>query len=171
MSLSERRLVVAATVIIASAAVARLGAQAPGRATATDGDCSLDSLGLAAAADTSHMQHRTSPLPVGESTEGGEATVYYDGGRPRVVVILYAGEMGREVVRYYLYSSKRYVVEREQLRYEVPISVQSTPHIVSRLPSVLYVCGAGTVQSLTPDDVKDIRSALDSTLALFRKKG
>ena len=97
--------------------------------------------------------------------------MYSEGGRPRVVVVVYAGEMGREVVRYYLSSNKRYVVEREQIRYELPTSVQPTPHIVSRLPSVLYVCGAGTVQLLAPDDVKEVRSALDSTLALFRKKG
>lgn len=155
-------------VAILNGAVGRLS---PQRARFDAGsECSVDSLGQAVAVDTTHMRRWTMSLPVGESTEGGEATVYYEAGRPRVVVILYAGEMGREIVRYYLLSSKRYVVVREQLRYEMPITIQSTPHIVWRLPSVLYVCGAQTLDPLRANDVEDIRDSLDSTLALFRGK-
>jgi len=132
-------------------------------------ECSLDSLGGVAALDTAKLRRRTASLPVGESTEGGEVTVFYQADRPRVVVVVYAGEMGMETVRYNLYSASAYLVEREQVRYAVPISIKSTPHVVSRLPSVVYVCGSRTLEPLADNDLRDIRNALDSSLALLRR--
>ena len=37
----------------------------------------------------------------GKSTEGGETAIYYQGDRPRVIVVSYYGETGRTAVRYY----------------------------------------------------------------------
>lgn len=132
-------------------------------------ECSIDSLGSAVASDTTKMQRRTMALPLGEATEGGEATIYYRRGRPRVVVVVYAGEMGQESRRYFLASPTNYVVERELIRYEVPITVQSVPRIISRLPAVLYVCGGQMHEALDSADVRDIRGALDSALVRFRR--
>lgn len=129
--------------------------------------CSLDSLGRAAAMDTVKMQRRTAPLPLGESTEGGEASVYYDAGRPRVVVIAYFGEMGKEVLRYSLLSANSYVVERQQVRYRRPITIEPVPHVISRLPSVVYVCDSRSIAPLSAADSKEIGQALGSTLARF----
>lgn len=170
MLLIQRCFAIAAVLAMVHGTLGRVQAQTPGRGLVDGSECSADSLGKAAASDTSKMRRRTVSLPLGEATEGGEATVYYEAGRPRVVVIVYGGEMGQEIRRYYLATPTEYVVQREQVRYEVPITVQSTPRIVSRLPSVLYVCGARTRETLAADDVRDIRSALDSTLAMFRRK-
>jgi hypothetical protein len=131
--------------------------------------CTIERLGRAAAADTSRLRRVKLESAPSESAEGGETTAYYDGDQPRVIVTNYFGETGRAVVRYYLASRDQYVVQREELRYAEPISVQSHPVVSVRIPSTLYVCGRSSKSPLASDDVAHIRSDLDSTLAQLHK--
>jgi hypothetical protein len=129
------------------------------------GVCSVDSLGKAMAVDTAKLKRRTSELPVGEATEGGEVTVYTENGRARVVVILSAGEMGRSIVRYFLVTPREYVVQYEQLRYEMPLRFNPSAKLVSRLTSTRYVCDTSELQVPDPDERARIDSELTATLS------
>jgi len=111
------------------------------------------------------MERRTLRLAVGEASDGGETTIYYQAGQPRVIAILYGGEMGQLTDRYYLAGRHAYVLQRERLRYAKPLTVQSDAPVVSRLPSVLYVCGQSELSQFDPKEVEHLKAALDSALA------
>lgn len=135
------------------------------RASLVADSCTIESLGRAAAADTARLRRVNLKSAPSASAEGGETTAYYDGDQPRVIVTNYFGETGRAVVRYYLAGRDQYLVQREELRYAEPISVQSHPIVSIRIPSTVYICGRTSKSPLASDDVAQIRSDLDSTLA------
>lgn len=137
----------------------------------TTDSCSMDAIGRTAAVDTSRMRRLTRALAPGESAEGGEMTAYFQQDQPRVVVIQYFGETGKTIVRYFLASPDQYLVEREELRYARPISINSRPTIVARLPTTLYVCGTTSTAPSAPADVKQVRAELDSALARLALDG
>jgi hypothetical protein len=132
-------------------------------------DCSADSLSQAVAIDVSHLRHRRKLVETDQATGGEEVTVYYDADRPRMAVVKFGGEMGQTTLRYYLTSSSKYVVDWEEIRYGVPITVQATPRVVSRLRAVVYVCDSTTVDPLTREKIADIRMTLDSALIKVAK--
>ncbi len=132
--------------------------------------CTIDVLGRAAVVDTSRMRHVSRSSAPSESAEGGRTTVYFQDDRPRVIIIQYFGETGQVVVRYYLATPQQYVVQREELRYAAPISVQSHPVIVSRLPSTLYVCAGKSVDPLDADEKHGIQTDMDSTLVWLQNR-
>ncbi len=139
------------------------------RASFIADSCTIESLGRAAAADTSRLRRISLKSAPSASAEGGETTAYYDGDQPRVIVTTYFGETGRATVRYYLAGRNQYLVEREELRYAEPISVQSHPIVSIRIPSTVYICGKTSKSPKALDDVAQIRSDLDSTLAQLRR--
>ncbi len=127
--------------------------------------CSVEALGRAAAVDTARLRRVKRDAAPAESAEGGETTIYYQGVRPRVIVISYYGETGQTVVRYYLAAADQFVVQQEVLEYAEPISSRAQPVIASRLPSTLYVCGETTKDPVSQEDFARIRSDLRSVLA------
>lgn len=131
---------------------------------ATD-TCSLEALGRAAAVDTTRLRRVKRDAAPGKSAEGGETTIYYQGDRPRVIVISYYGETGRTVVRYYLAAPDQFLVQQEVIDYAEPISTRAQPVIASRLPSSLYVCGETVRDPVTQEDLAEIRSDLRAALA------
>jgi NTF2 fold immunity protein len=140
------------------------------RAALVRESCTVEALGRAAAADTSRLRRvRLTSPPPSPSAEGGETTAYYDGDKLRVIVIQYYGETGMAVVRYYLAGRDQYLVQREELRYTEPISVQSHSIIATRIPSTVYVCGRTSKASLATDNVAQLRSDLESVLAQLRR--
>jgi hypothetical protein len=159
------------TIILASAAMVLAATivgvpQSTQRALLVPTDsCSLEALGRAAAADTSHLRRVTHNSTPGKSGEGGETTLYYDGDRPRVVVITYFGETGQTVVWYYLAAPDQYIVQQEVIEYDQPISSRSQPVIARRLPSTLYVCGDTVRDPVSEHELAQIRSDLRAVLA------
>jgi hypothetical protein len=132
--------------------------------------CTVDVLGRGVVVDTLRMRRVSRSSAPSESAEGGKTTVYYQGDRPRVITIQYFGETGQAIVRYYLTTPQQYVVQREELRYAAPVSVQSHPVIVSRLPSTLYVCAGKSVDPLDADEKHGIQTDMDSTLIWLQNR-
>jgi hypothetical protein len=127
--------------------------------------CSVETLGRAAAVDTAQLRRVKRESAPGKSTEGGETTIYFQGDRPRVIVISYYGETGRTVVRYYLAAPDQYVAEQEVVDYTEPISMRARPVIASRRPSALYVCGESVKDAVSQQELTQIRSDLRAALA------
>ena len=134
----------------------------PSRAADT---CSVETLGRAAAVDTAQLRRVKRESAPGKSTEGGETAIYYQGDRPRVIVIAYYGETGRTVVRYYLAAPDQYVAEQEVIDYAEPISMRARPVPASRRPSALYVCGETVKDPVSQEQLAQIRSDLRAALA------
>ena len=126
--------------------------------------CSMERLGRAAAADTSHLRRVRRESAPGKSAEGGETTIYYEGDRPRVVVISYYGETGRTVVAYYLAAPDQFLVQQEALEYAEPISTRGQPVITTRVPSTLYICGEAVIDPVGQDELAQLRSDLRAVL-------
>lgn len=131
---------------------------------ATD-TCSVEALGRAAAVDTTRLRRVDRDAAPGKSAEGGETTIYYQGDRPRVIVISYYGETGQTVVRYYVAAPDQFLVQQEVLEYAAPISTRAQPLIASRLPSTLYVCGETVKDPVSQEVLARIRSDLRAVLA------
>jgi len=138
------------------------------RVTPVTDSCDIERLERAAATDTTRLKRIKLDAAPDQSAEGGETVAYFDCKQPRVIVITYFGETGRAIVRYYLADRDHYLVEREKFRYKQPISVQSRPVLLARIPSAKYVCGKNAVDPVSPDDLAHARSALESTLADLR---
>ena len=86
------------------------------------------------------MERETLKGPLAGTSEGAEVTVYYASHAPRLIVATFFGETGRATNRYYLRDTATFVLEREELDYARPISVERRPRIVSRVKSVTYFC-------------------------------
>src|SRR5216117_1068998 len=115
--------------------------------------CSVETLGLAAAVDTAQLRRVRRESAPGKSPEGGETTIYYQRDRPRVIIILYYGETGRTVVRYYLAAPDQFLVQQEVIGYEEPITHRAPPVIASRQPSTLYVCGETLKEAIGQEEL------------------
>jgi hypothetical protein len=127
--------------------------------------CSVETLGRAAAVDTAQLRRVKRESAPGKSAEGGETMIYYQGDRPRVIVIVYYGETGRTVVHYYLAAPDQFVAEQEVIDYAEPISMRARPAIASRRPSTLYVCGETLKDPVSAEELRQIRSDLRAALS------
>ena len=105
--------------------------------------CDPRVLGEAVVADTTRLRH-VEISPSGESAEGSAIDVYYDGAKPRVVVVAYFGETGKAVTRFFLRDSANFVQERENVYYARPIGVGKT-EVMSRVRQVAYFCNGKRV--------------------------
>jgi len=132
--------------------------------------CTADMLGRGAVLDTSRLRRVSRSSAPSESAEGGRTTVYFQDHRPRVIVIQYFGETGQVTVRYYLTRPQEYMVQREELRYAAPISVQSHPLIASRILSTLYECAGRSVDPLDAEERRGIQTDVDSTLKWLQNR-
>ena len=130
--------------------------------------CSLSVLGEAAAVDTSVLERVVRPSGPLSSTEGSETTFYLEKGTPRVVRVVYYGETGQATVTYFLASSKDFVLEREEVEYKEPISIQRQPRISSRVRSTLFVCADKVVDPLGAGGRELAMTELDSAIAWLR---
>ena len=127
--------------------------------------CSLPILGEAAALDTTGLERLVRPSGPLPSTEGSQTIFYLEKGMPRAIRVVYYGETGRASVTFFLASATDFVAEREELEYEEPTSIQSQPHITSRLRSTLFVCDGKPVDPFGPSGQNSITTELDSALA------
>jgi len=125
----------------------------------------VETLGRAAAVDTVQLRRVKRESAPGKSTEGGETAIYYQGDRPRVIVVSYYGETGRTAVRYYLAAPDQYMVEQEVIDYAEPINMRARPVIASRRPSTLYICGETVKDPVSQEELTQIRSDLRAALA------
>lgn len=130
--------------------------------------CSTNILARAAATDTTHLRRVEWDSAPTKSAEGGHTTVFYEGARPRVVVVMYYGETGRTVARYYLATPGQYLVEQEVVEYAEPITANSQPTLKSRRPSTLYVCGGAVQDGLVQDELATLQADLDSVLQMSK---
>lgn len=103
--------------------------------------CDLGELGHLVVVDTSVLQRRDIQDTVRGSTEGQEATAYFDGNsrRPSVIAVTYFGETGRVEEHFYLRDSATFVLHRDESIYAGPMSDQP-PKIASLVRQVIYVC-------------------------------
>lgn len=162
-----RNCVLAGLLLAATAATASTSGHAvPERVEsfATD-SCSIETLGRAAAADTTKLQRVTKESAPGRSAEGGETTVYLENKQPKVVVVVYYGETGKTVARYYLSAATDYLVEQEVIGYRQPLSSKSQPAVAFRVPSVTYVCGATVKSPVSERELSDLQSDLKTVLS------
>jgi len=132
-------------------------------------ECDYASLGKAVARDTINLRRVQTDFPSEESTGGAVLTAYMEGHEPRIIILTFFGELGKAVTKYYLATSRDYVVEREDLRYAAPINIEPQPRVVSRLPIVVYVCEGESQIRADTGDLRRFRSHLDSALAVLHR--
>lgn len=127
--------------------------------------CSSASLSALISTDSSTLRRAERTLPAEQSTEGGEAAVFYAGSAPRMIRAVFFGEMGRAQELYYLLDSLSFVRIRVEDRYAKPITVEQNPSISSTISDTVWVC-AGRAQA-TADSVKS-RDALTTVRQILR---
>lgn len=156
---------IAVTVLVASARVA----EAQGSVGLAG--CNPKELGAAVAADTTKLKRSNLDFSWPEATEGASLTVYDARKEPKVIVLRFLGELGQATNAYYLLDARNYVLVRDELQYAAPVDVDPHAQIVSRLPSVLYVCSGKPRGALNSADAAVFMGQLDSAVATFRRSG
>lgn len=125
-------------------------AMATGEAQAAHRDdtlaCSVATLAHALAADTTRLRRVRRGGAGGRSTEGTDASLFYDGATPRVIHAVYYGETGTLTLRYYLQDSVSFVVDRDEVRYERPITAGPV-RVATRTRSFTYFCRGRPIAS------------------------
>jgi hypothetical protein len=130
--------------------------------------CDRQRLGSAVVADTSAMQRvEVRSLPQ-RSSEGAEATAYYDGWDLRVIVLVEYGEMGRSVTRFFVLDSLNFVVEREVKVFDRPM-YESAPRVISAVRDYVYYCQGRALTSV-PAIAEEGKALLDSLLQRLRQQ-
>ncbi len=66
-----------------------------------------------------------------ESSEGGQADVYYDGDSLKKIIITHYGEMGKITMEYYIEDGSVFFIYTRQSTYDRPIYVKGS--VVSRV--------------------------------------
>lgn len=135
------------------------------KSAAKEPRCSSASLRALLATDSSKLRRADRPASLGQSTEGGEAAVFYAGSAPRLIRARFFGEMGRAQALYYLLDSLSFVRVRVEDRYAKPITVERNPSISSTVADTSWVCG-GRAQA--PADSASVQDAIATVRQLLR---
>lgn len=135
------------------------------KAAATQSVCSIPSLRELLATDSSKLRRADRTVAPGQSTEGGQAAVFYAEKAPRLIRAAFFGEMGRSQEVYYLRDSLSFVRVRTESHYAKPIIVERTPAISSATSDTVWICG-GRAQAAADSAV--VEDALSTVRQLLR---
>lgn len=102
--------------------------------------CSIAALRSLLATDSSQLRLADRSALSGQTTEGGEVAVFYDGSTPRMIRASFFGETGQSQELYYLIDSMSFVRTRTEHRYVSPIAVEPNPSIASTVADTVWVC-------------------------------
>jgi hypothetical protein len=127
-------------VLVALSAACSGDARPPEKAAATESPCSVLSLRTLLASDSSKLRRANRAAP-GQSSEGGEAAVFYAGITPRLIRLQYFGEMGKAQEMYYLRDSLSFVRIRTEYAYARPLPDEHNPSISSIKSDTVWACG------------------------------
>lgn len=131
---------------------------------ATQPSCSIPSLRALLVTDSSKLRRVDRTVPPGQSTEGGQAAVFYAGNEPRLIQAAFFGEMGRAQELYYLLDSLSFARVRTESRYAKPITVERNPSISSTISDTVWICGGRAEAAADSVAVQDALSTVRQLL-------
>jgi len=133
-------------------------------------NCDSAAVMRALAADTARMRRSSQRFFPAENSEGAHQTIYSDRQGPRVVSIVFLGETGRTRVTYFLGTPTSFFLQVDDERYAKPLSLASSPVVVSRDVHAGYVCAEKVRRSLADSAIVGWTTQLDSAIARARSQ-
>lgn len=137
----------------------------PEKSAASLPSCSTVSLRTLLATDSTKLRRVERSASPGQSTEGGEIALFYEGRALRRIRATHFEETGRAREFYYLLDSLSFVRVRAEDHYVQPITSEHNPSIASTVVDTMWVC-EGRAQATR--DSAAVRDALATVRQLVK---